>query len=101
MDFMGVTDHSEYVGVTRLANTPGSPVSKLPEAQPMIMTDPNDQAQQQRVFLYLLSLTSKPPIKAFMTPEVAGTGGEGKGKNTGQQNKLTQVTALCSSPGPP
>src|SRR3974390_3554349 len=30
MDFMGVTDHSEYVGVTRLANTPGPPVSKLP-----------------------------------------------------------------------
>jgi hypothetical protein len=24
MDFMGVTDHAEYVGVTREANTPGS-----------------------------------------------------------------------------
>ena len=24
MDFMGVTDHSEYVGVTKEANTPGS-----------------------------------------------------------------------------
>ena len=24
LDFMGVTDHSEYVGVTREANTPGS-----------------------------------------------------------------------------
>jgi hypothetical protein len=34
MDFMGVTDHSEYVGVTKQANTPGSYVSKLPEAQP-------------------------------------------------------------------
>jgi hypothetical protein len=32
LDFMGVTDHSEYVGVTREANTPGSLVSKLPEA---------------------------------------------------------------------
>ena len=32
MDFMGVTDHSEYVGVTKEANTPGSFVSKLPEA---------------------------------------------------------------------
>ena len=40
MDFMGVTDHSEYVGVTREANTPGSYVSKIPEAQPMIMKDP-------------------------------------------------------------
>ncbi|MGH8649331.1 MAG: DUF3604 domain-containing protein, partial [Burkholderiales bacterium] len=35
MDFMGVTDHSEYVGVTKQANTPGSFVSKLPEAQPL------------------------------------------------------------------
>ena len=29
MDFMGVTDHSEYVGVTKAANTPGSAVSKF------------------------------------------------------------------------
>ena len=35
MDFMGVTDHSEYVGVTKEANTPGSALSKLPAAQPL------------------------------------------------------------------
>ena len=29
LDFMGVTDHSEYVGITKMANTPGSPVSKI------------------------------------------------------------------------
>src|SRR5215831_12718554 len=28
IDFAGVTDHSEYVGLIRLANTPDSPVSK-------------------------------------------------------------------------
>ncbi|MBE2257471.1 MAG: DUF3604 domain-containing protein, partial [Rhodobacteraceae bacterium] len=38
MDFMGVTDHSEYVGVTKQANTPGSYTSKLPEAQGLIVT---------------------------------------------------------------
>ena len=38
LDFMGVTDHSEYVGVTREANTPGSYVSKLPAAQPVSYT---------------------------------------------------------------
>ena len=47
MDFMGVTDHSEYVGVTREANTPGSYVSKLPEAQPMIMKDPNSTGRAE------------------------------------------------------
>ena len=50
MDFMGVTDHSEYVGITAEANTPGSAVSKLPEAQPLILKDPNDQAEIQRAF---------------------------------------------------
>ena len=40
MDFMGVTDHSEYVGVTKEANTPGSAVSKMPEAQPLIIQGP-------------------------------------------------------------
>ncbi len=33
LDWMGVTDHSEYVGVVALANTPGSSISKLPIAQ--------------------------------------------------------------------
>jgi len=73
LDFMGVTDHSEYVGVTREANTPGSYVSTLPEARPMIMKDPNSQEEQQRVFSYLLSLASKPPVKAFMDPKFTST----------------------------
>src|SRR5262245_9762165 len=33
LDFAGVTDHSEYVGVIKLANTPSSPISKEPAAQ--------------------------------------------------------------------
>src|ERR1700746_1173889 len=37
LDFAGVTDHSEYVGVTRLANDPNSPISKLPVVQPLIL----------------------------------------------------------------
>ena len=50
MDFMGVTDHSEYVGVTKEANTPGSYVSKLPESKPLIMTDPNNRRSNSRSF---------------------------------------------------
>src|SRR5271167_4625752 len=96
MDFMGVTDHSEYVGVTRLANTPGSPLSKLPEAQPLILKDPNNPADQQKVFLYLLSLTSKPPIKAFMTPEVAGTVWKENVKIADANNHPGKFTAFCS-----
>jgi hypothetical protein len=73
MDFMGVTDHSEYVDITRQANTPGSAVSKLPEAQPMIMKDPNSKEEQNRVFSYLLKLNSGAPVKAFMDPKITAS----------------------------
>ena len=99
MDFMGVTDHSEYVGVTKQANTPGSYVSKLPEAQPLIMKDPNDPAEQQQVFLYLLSLTSKPPIKAFMSPQVAVPVWKENVKYAEESNHPSKFTAFCSYEG--
>src|SRR5690349_7083983 len=73
MDFMGVTDHSEYVGVTKEANTPGSVVSKIPEAQPLILKDPNNQADVQKTFTYLVNLMAGAPVKALMAPAVAGT----------------------------
>ena len=96
MDFMGVTDHSEYVGVTKEANTPGSAMSKMPEAQPLILKDPNSAADQQKVFLYLLSLTSKPPIKAFMTPQVAGSIWKENVKIADENNHPGTFTAFCS-----
>src|SRR5215813_6908308 len=37
LDWAGVTDHSEYAGVIQIANEPGSAVSKLPEAQPLVI----------------------------------------------------------------
>src|SRR5271157_6557200 len=73
LDFMGVTDHAEYVGITKEANTPGSAISKIPEAQGLILKDPNNQADVQKVFNYLLTLMSAPPVKAFMSPAVAGS----------------------------
>ena len=96
MDFMGVTDHSEYVGVTKQANTPGSAISKMPEAQPLILKDPNNSEEMQRVFLYLLSLTSRPPIKAFMAPEVAGTVWKENVKIAEENNHPGKFTAFCS-----
>jgi hypothetical protein len=96
MDFMGVTDHSEYVGVTKQANTPGSAVSKIPEAQPLILKDPNDQAEIQRAFTYLVNLMSAPPVKAFMTPEVAGTIWGENVKIADQNNHPGKFTAFCS-----
>ena len=96
MDFMGVTDHSEYVGVTKEANTPGSAVSKMPEAQGLIIHDQNNSAQVQAAFLYLLKLASSPPVKAFMTPQVAGTIWKENVKIADENNHPGKFTAFCS-----
>ena len=93
---MGVTDHAEYVGVTKEANTPGSAISKLPEAQPLILKDPNNKEEVNKVFLYLLSLTSKPPIKAFMSPQVAGTIWKDNVRLADENNHPGKFTAFCS-----
>ena len=96
LDFMGVTDHSEYVGVTREANTPGSYVSKLPEAQPMIMKDPNSSAEQNRVFSYLLKLAASPPVKAFMNPKITSTVWKENVRIADENNHPGKFTAFCS-----
>ena len=96
LDFMGVTDHSEYVGVTREANTPGSYVSKLPEAQPMIMKDPNSQEEQQKVFSYLLKLASIPPVKAFIDPKVTSTVWKENVRIADENDHPGKFTAFCS-----
>ncbi len=96
LDFMGVTDHAEYVGVTKQANTPGSYVSKLPESQPMIMKDPNSQEEQQKVFSYLLKLASSPPVKAFMDPKVTSSVWKENVKIADENNHPGKFTAFCS-----
>ncbi len=94
LDFMGVTDHSEYVGVTKQANTPGSYVSKLPEAQPMIMKDPNSKEEQNRVFSYLLKLDRGAPVKAFMDPKITATVWKENVQIADEANQARQVHRL-------
>src|SRR5271165_505377 len=96
MDFMGVTDHSEYVGITAEANTPGSAVSKMPEAQPLILKNPNDQAEIQRAFTYLVGLNSGPPVKVFMSPAVAGSIWKKNVDIANANNHPGKFTAFCS-----
>ena len=96
LDFMGVTDHSEYVGVTKQANTPGSYVSTLPEAQPMIMKDQGSSAEQNAVFSYLLKLAASAPVKAFMSPKVTATVWKENVKIADENNHPGKFTAFCS-----
>src|SRR5262247_2672652 len=73
LDWAGVTDHSEYVGVIRLANDPSSPISKLPAAQPLVMKA-QTPAEMQRIFIYGVKvLMGGQPVKSLTSPEVAGT----------------------------
>ncbi len=96
MDFMGVTDHSEYVGVTKEANTPGTYLSKLPAAQPLIVKDPNSQADVQNVFNYLVKMMAGPPVKALMSPQVAGSIWKDNVKIANENNHPGKFTAFCS-----
>ena len=68
LDFQGVTDHSEYLGMVKKANDPTSPVSKLPIAAKLTANTPD---QVVTVFKFLVSILAKnEPIKDFLDPKV-------------------------------
>ncbi len=70
LDFQAVTDHAEYVGTVRLANDPGSELSKLPIADKLKVRSQDDI---QKIYLFLgASLLKNEPIKELLDPEVAG-----------------------------
>jgi Protein of unknown function (DUF3604) len=96
LDWAGVTDHSEYVGVIRLANDPSSPISKLPAAQPLIMKA-QTPAEMQRIFIYGVKvLMGGPPVKSLTSPEVAGTVWKQNVELAEKANQPGKFTAFCS-----
>ena len=71
LDFQAVTDHAEYVGTVRLANDPGSAISKLPIADKLKVRSKDDI---QKVYLFLgESMLKNQPIKELLDPQVAGS----------------------------
>jgi len=96
LDWAGVTDHSEYAGVVNLANEPGSAVSKLPEAQPLILKAKTKE-EMERVALYAITtLVPGPPVKALMSPEVAGSVWKRNIDLANAANEPGKFTAFCS-----
>jgi hypothetical protein len=96
LDWAGVTDHSEYAGVVNLANEPGSPVSKIPEAQPLILKA-HTKEEMERVALYAINdLASGPPVKSLMSPEIAGTVWKRNVAIADAANVPGKFTAFCS-----
>jgi hypothetical protein len=71
LDFQAVTDHSEYAGTIRLANEPGSDLSKLPIAEKLKVHSKEDI---EKIYTFLgTSLLKNEPIKDLIDPEVAGS----------------------------
>ena len=71
LDFQAVTDHAEYVGTIRLANEPGSDISKLPIADKLKVRSKDDMEQ---IYLFLgTSIMKNEPIKELTAPEVQGS----------------------------
>ena len=94
LDWMGVTDHSEYSGVVRLANEPGSAISKLPVAQQLIVHDPADI---QKIYLWLGgSLIEGKPIDELVKPEITDTVWQDNNKAADAANEPGKFTAFCS-----
>ena len=96
LDFAGVTDHSEYVGVIALANDPNSPISKIPAAQSLILrgNSPEDVA---KVFVRAVALISaSKPEKALMDPAIAHTVWEKTVGFAEAANEPGKFTAFCS-----
>ena len=94
LDFEGVTDHAEYVGVMRLANDPNSPISKLPIAKKLQI---HDQAQATEVFQWLAkSLGSGEPIKELLSPDITNNIWKQTIAAADEYNKPGKFTAFVS-----
>ena len=96
LDWAGVTDHSEYAGVVQMANEPGSAVSKIRAAQPLVLKAKTKE-EMQKVGLYAVNtLIAGPPVKALMSPEIAGTVWKRNVALANQANEPGKFTAFCS-----
>ena len=94
LDWMGVTDHSEYAGVVRLSNDPNSPISKLPIASRLKVRNPADI---ERIYLWLgTSMIEEKPITALVQPEISDTVWRANNKAADDANEPGKFTAFCA-----
>jgi hypothetical protein len=94
LDWMGVTDHSEYVGVIQAANDPNSPLSKLPIAENLKV---RDKADIQRVYLFLgASFFDGKPIKELVDPEIASSVWKRNVQMADEANEPGKFTAFAA-----
>lgn len=94
LDFQGVTDHAEYVGVVRLANDPTSSISKLPVAAKLKVTKDNGP---MKIFQWMAgSIGSGKPIPELLDPKLTGSVWSENAAIADKYNKPGQFTTFCS-----
>jgi hypothetical protein len=94
LDFEGVTDHAEYVGVIRLANDPTSSLSKLPVAAKLKVTKDNPAS---KIFSWLAgSIAKGQPVEALLDPSVISTVWKSNVAIADKYYKPGAFTTFCS-----
>ena len=94
LDFQGVTDHSEYVGVMRLVNDPTSPISKLPVAATL---RPSKDNPMVKIFQRLAgSIADRKPIEALLDPAITETVWQNNTEIADKYYKPGKFTTFCA-----
>lgn len=94
LDWMGVTDHSEYAGVVRLSNDPTSPIAKLAVADKLKVRSADDIT---RIYLWLgTSMVEEKPIPELVKPEISDTVWQANNKAADDANEPGKFTAFCA-----
>lgn len=94
LDFQGVTDHSEYVGVIGMANDPNSPISKLPVAKKLQVSKDNTVMQ---IFQWMAgSIAKSEPITELLDPAITDSVWAQNVAIAEKYNKPGKFTTFCS-----
>lgn len=94
LDFQGVTDHSEYVGVVRLANDPTSSISKLPVAAKLRVTKDNTVMD---IFQWMAgSIANNKPIEELLDPSIMNSVWAHNNEIADKYYKPGEFTTFCS-----
>ena len=94
LDFMAVTDHSEYAGTVRLANDPSSELSKLPIAEKLKVRD-KCRHTEESTYCWRPAIDQNEPIKELVAPAVAGSVWKRGRQDRRQVLSTWQVHDLC------
>ena len=94
LDFQGVTDHAEYVGVVKLANDPESSISKLPVAAKLRVSKDNTIMD---IFQWMAgSIAKSEPIESLLDPKIVDSVWAHNNEIADKYNKPGEFTTFCS-----